>query len=328
MDAVERLKDARALPALEELAAHHPSPAVRSEARKTADRLCIRATLVPQVEPPALPPLQACYLTTIDGQGGQAALIVRRSSDQELGVIHVAFDDQEGIQECFGSDVHPSALPEILDTLVEQGLSPVLVSHAVCLAVLEQAREWTWQAGVSPPASFVVWREWLEGLADEGLGSKGLADGGAPERAPLVVPAEQRDLLLDRCHELLLQDEFLSWLFEPDEIEQLQDAYLDLLDESDGAIEVPALRALLRQGVEEAIDDRQRALIRERLRREAPLLRALYEDDLVWQWAVVAADALQEDSPLPPQDHPLLLGMVACSLEYAFDETIDWLDVV
>jgi hypothetical protein len=67
-----------------------------------------------------------------------------------------------------------------------------------------------------------------------------------------------------------------------------------------------------------------RSLIRERLRRVAPLLRELYEDQQVWQWAAVAADALTDDSPLPPEEHPLLLAMVGCSLENVVGETINW----
>ena len=56
----------------------------------------------------------------------------------------------------------------------------------------------------------------------------------------------------------------------------------------------------------------------------APLLREIYEEDDVWQWAVVAATALADDAPLPFEDHPLLLGMVGYSLENVLGEPIDW----
>jgi hypothetical protein len=72
------------------------------------------------------------------------------------------------------------------------------------------------------------------------------------------------------------------------------------------------------------VTDRVRGLIRERLRRVAPLLRDLYVDDEVWQWAVVAADALADDSPLRPEEHPLLLAMAANSLENVIGAEVKW----
>jgi hypothetical protein len=115
MDAVERYKDARALPALEELAERHPNEAVRREARKTADRLRIRAALAPQTKPLAPPPLLLCFLTTIDGDGSQIALLVRENVPGTLRVAQTAFTDEIGIERCLGLDLPAETLDDLHD---------------------------------------------------------------------------------------------------------------------------------------------------------------------------------------------------------------------
>jgi hypothetical protein len=336
IDAVERFKDMRALPALKELAEHHPSRSVRTEARKAADRLQVRASLVPQTHPIPPAPLYACYLTTIDGSGGQMALLARDQPDGTLEMAAVMFDDQEGIAQCSGAHVSLDELGATLEGLTEQGLSPVSVPYGHCLEVLDQAIATTWKAERMLPTSFVAWRNVIE--------------GGKVEKEttlpPLVIPWEKREELLDRCYELLLQDEFAFWFFNPDEIGDLDARYLDrfakrssealsILDTVSGKAaqremgseaDTSTLRRLLRDGVHEIVTDRLRTLIQSRLLRVAPLLRELYEEDEVWQWAVVAADALADGSLLPAEEHPLLLGMIACSLENAIGEAIEWVD--
>ena len=57
-----------------------------------------------------------------------------------------------------------------------------------------------------------------------------------------------------------------------------------------------------------------------------PLLREVYEEEIVWQWAAVAADTLAKDSGLPPEEHPFLLGLMAVSLENAIGTPVGWFD--
>lgn len=322
IDAVERFKDARALPALKELAADHPSQIVQNEARKAADRLRIRSSLVPQAPPAPLAPLHVCYLTTMDGSGGQTIVVSRGRSDEQLELVNVMFNDHEGIKHCFGLETTVDELNDLLDEMAEQGISSVRVSHDECLAVLDLARETMWRAGRRLPLSYAAWQRVIEGRSEEKTEKRLVAF------RDLVVPPEERDYLLRESHELLLQEEFTYWFFNPDELGDLVEDYLDRVEEQGGPLVGSSLRALLSRGVREIVTDRKRGLIRSRLERVASLLHELYEDDEVWQWAAVAADALADDSLLPLEEHPLLLGMVACSLENVIGEAIDWSDVL
>jgi hypothetical protein len=320
IDAVERLKDQRALPALEELATYHSARSVRTEARKAADRLQVRASLVPQVEVTPPPPPDACYLTTVDGSGMQVAIMARRLDDGDMQIVETTFDDQEGIWECVGSEGEGTLLSEILGELAHQGMTPVKVSHAQCVVVLQEACQTTWKAGQPLPMTYVAWRGAIEGSVEE---------RDVEVAVPVLsVPSEERDRLLQSCHELLLQDEFETWYLEEGEVGDLDGRYLDLVDEMGTPLDPLVLRDLLRQGVQELVTDSLRRLIRDRLWRTAPLIRVLYVDPEVWQWAVVAAESLADGSPVPAEDHPVLLGFVAQSLENALEEPIDWLRAV
>jgi hypothetical protein len=164
--------------------------------------------------------------------------------------------------------------------------------------------------------SFLAWRELIEyGRSADPVGSPSLD-----------VSLAERDDLLAHCHELLYQDEFRFWCFPPDEVQDLHRAYLDQAREADGRLDRRTLADLLCQGVRQVVTDRWRTSIRDRLRRMAPLLRDLYEEDEVWQWAIVAADALDADSTVPLEKHPFLLGMAACSLEDVLGRPVGWFD--
>ncbi len=227
LDAVERYKDARALPALQELASYHPHKQVRNEALKAADRLGVRVTLAPQTESAPPPPPYACYLTTIDGSGRQVSILVRQTSPETLSLVELVFSDDTGIEECFGTDLYVDTLDDMLDELAAQSISPVQVSYEQWLAALDMACEATWKAERLLPATFIAWREWLTWERTE--------HDTAPKEAPSVarasqtahpgssIPVAERAKLLRNCHELLIQDEFTYWFFRPDEVGDLSD---------------------------------------------------------------------------------------------------------
>jgi hypothetical protein len=339
MDAVERYRDARALPALRELARHHPQEQIRDEAQKVVDRLGVRVQLAPQVQPAEIEPLHASYLTTIDGAGEQAAVFVRSllpsnlptmlegvtaqnpaASSEYLRLVQVAFDDQTGIEQCFGLDVHRDDLEELLGELGAQGLIPVRVPYDQALEQLTRACEWTWQAGRAPPLSFVAWREWICGAS---WADRQDASQNAASLAP-DISANLHGWLYVTCYALFYQDEFADWSLSTAAVDPIGAEYLRLIQEHGDPLNEDVLRALLRRGVEQTVHPELRRLLQARLLRIAPLLRELYEEEDVWRWAVVAADTLGEDSPYSWQEHPFLMGLVGQSLAFALDRDIDW----
>ena len=334
IDAVERFKDRRALRPLAELAACHPTEDLRQEAGKALDRLRIRTSLPPssvgaELCPrpglanldsssclPSIPPLHAVYMTPVDGKGAQVAFLVRAGPGDDLTAISILFDDQEGIRHCSGAELAPGELQEMLDGYGTHGVGPILVSHAHCLDALDGAVGINWKTGHRLPVSFLAWRDWIE------RGRASLLAG----RPRLAVPWRLRDELLAHCDVLLFQDEFLFWLFPPEEIEDLRSRYLAASGEAGGGVDRETLRCLLGASLRQLITSPRRALIAARLRRMVPLLREVYEEEIVWQWAAVAADALAKDSGLPPEEHPFLLGLMAVSLENAIGTPVGWFD--
>jgi hypothetical protein len=313
IDAVERFKDARALRALQELAVWHPSEDVREEADKAAARLNVRAALADQPARVVIPPLHAVYLTPVDGRGAQVAFLVRGGAQGGYTAASVLFDDLDGIQHCNGGQFEPDELDEMLREYDQFGSGPVPVLYTTCLAALDRAAEVRWATGQGLPMTYLAWREWIE------------HGRPPPSAAPdaLTVPSELHPALLAQCDALAFQDEFLSWLYPPQEIEALRSRYVAAASEAGGGLDREALRDLLQDAVRQLVDERQRTLIAGRLRRMVPLLREIYEEEVVWQWAAVAAEAL-EGSDLSPDEHPFLLGMVAVSLESAMGAPTGW----
>jgi hypothetical protein len=288
---------------------------VREEAGKAVARLRVRASLTDQPSLAPLPPLHAAYLTPVDGRGAQVAFVVRGGDDGTFTAISVLFDDQEGIQHCNGADLERDELEEMLREYNQQGTGPVLVSHVRCLEALDQAAEISWATGHGLPMSYLAWRDWIE--RDRPASPAGEVPG-------LVVPLGRRDELLAQCDGLLLQDEFHFWLFPPEEIEDLRSRYVAAASEAGGGLDRETLRCLLGAGLRQLVTERRRDLIAGRLRRMVPLLREIYLDKVVWQWAAVAAEALDKESGLPLDEHPFLLGMLAGSLEHAIGAPIGW----
>jgi hypothetical protein len=161
--------------------------------------------------------------------------------------------------------------------------------------------------------------------------------------------AEHRQLY-ETCYELLYQDEFQDWGWEATEMDGLVESYLQRVHEQGEPLESKDLRALLKTGVEQLVDAELRQRLAERLLRVAPLLRELYGgrpgSQVVWKWAVVAAEALPMPARAPrasacdegpnafpiqdsahdedPDEHPFLLGLVGHSLGQALDRDLDW----
>jgi hypothetical protein len=189
------------------------------------------------------------------------------------------------------------------------------------LAQLAHACQWNWGVGQLLPLSFVAWREWICGDSWTALVETPPAD---PPRPGADISDNLRGWLYLTCYELLDLDEFVSWSLSSAEIDKLGTQYRRLAKEHGEPLDAGLLRALLCQGVEQAMDAHFRARLQKRLYRIAPLLRELYEREDVWQCAMVAADALSEESPYPWQEHPLLLGMVGHSLQLVVDRDIDW----
>jgi hypothetical protein len=168
------------------------------------------------------------------------------------------------------------------------------------------------------PLSFIAWREWIHGAWT------------VPElpvsepRLECEISPQAHDRLLATSYRLLEQNEFLGWSLEPSTLDALCERYLELVSENGEPLPPDLLRNLLRRGVEQIMTPSLHSQLRRRLYRTAPLLRELYPEDRIWQWAVAAADALREESPLAPSAHPFLLGLVGASLQFALDREIDY----
>ena len=120
-------------------------------------------------------------------------------------------------------------------------------------------------------------------------------------------------------------DEFESWFFNPAEWKGHAKA-VRALNKVGGVVreQKEKEKEAIHQGLEAIVDDERRRLLRERLRRQAWLLAQLYGDEEVWQWAMAAAAALEDDAGVSVYEHPLLVGMMRETLAHPPERSALW----
>jgi hypothetical protein len=301
VDGIEALKEPGTIPLLEERGRYDPSPSVRHAAGNAALRLQARLGDRP-VQPWAASsplPLAHCWLSTIDGNGGQVLFVLRQQPDGDVWMLDLMFNDHQGIKDCFSAVTSEDELQEMMDAF-----EPVdFVDIGLVRAREEVARAYqvTLDAGRRLPPPFMLWQSWLEGEDQRELDEF---------TQPSVEPS-QRDELLAECEELLGLGEFESWFFNPDEVVDFLPRYQELDRENRAEFGELAYEALLDEAIESVVGAEYQHLLPDRLRRQAWLLAQLYEEEYVPLWALVAADALDEGALIK---HPLLRGMMDYSL--------------
>ena len=298
--ALETLGLSEAVPYLEERFSHDNSRRVRQAAKRAAE--CLTGQVGRHAEKPAPPDesLLGCLITSIDGNGGQILLIARQTAEGHCKFLNVMFNDHEGIKDCYGG-LSPT-LDEV-EELISGGLGAMGIE--LVEISLEKAREelsrgirTTQEAHRRLPVGFMAWRHWALGEAPD-----------SPETFPLPdIPPTEREALLAQCDELFDLDEFGSWFFNVPDLHGLDRQYRRL--QRRGQVNAAKEEALITQGVRRVVDLARRQRLRDRLRRQAWLLAQIYEDSGIPGMTLVAADALEDDSPFPPEEHPLLRRMM------------------
>jgi len=306
IEALVALGDSTARPALEERLRYDRRPEVRRAAREALARIPDGPTTL--VEDPVLP-LEAAYLTVVDGAGGQMALIARRWPAGDVAVLHVIFDDVQGLREAFGFPAQPPAdFTETLDDLEDDGLTPVELPLETICAVLEEAYQRSLERQGHAPVEYVAWRAFLNDDDPRNLPEVALPQVRLPGDSQFLIESDQ----------LLDLDEFKSWYFEPHEIRRAIDRLHRLQRYERGKAYERQAVALIRRTLNKLLDPETRQRFRRRLERQAELLARIYADDLtVSARCLAAAAGLAEDSGVPISEHPLFQRMLVRSLEEA-----------
>jgi hypothetical protein len=306
INALQAIGDAAALAALEERAEWDASAKVRRAARKAATELAASlAKAAPTIFelPVAPPPVERCLITTIDGAGGQMAMIIRRATNGQRQALYVMFNDQTGISDCIGGlDEAVARLEDmLLDDPYDLGFDVVDVRLSHVRAELERAYQTTLKARRRLPPAYPAWRDWLCGDDDRPLEFYSL---------PSLTDAEIVNLL-PRCAQLLDLSEFVSWEVKHRDLDSYERRYSKLRGRprADDAIE-----AVISDAIAQLCDPAWCALVKDRLERQAWLLAQLYEEKDIPMLALAAAHGLDPASGVRPANHPLVREMMRRTL--------------
>ncbi|MBI2908257.1 MAG: hypothetical protein HYX92_11470 [Chloroflexi bacterium] len=304
-----RLQASSAAGAVERLAKTTTNNEIRAEAEASVRRLRLRLIdhREPEPEPEPLPPVDRVLLSNIDGDGGQAITIVRRSGEDAYALAHFYYNDHWGVKGVFGRDDEPS---ENFDAMVtrfkEDGIVLFDVELAVARGALNAAMEANASTGHPIPPTFEIWEPLLHDAY--------LATGGEHAVVPDLedVSYMGRNDLLRSSDDLLDSELFDSWGFDPEEI---QDALAATMRRSRSRTPAGRYRFL----VEYLADGETCAAFRRRLRRQAWLLDRS-GDATSRDVALAVAAQLGSGQRAELAKMPFLRALVQRSLDYAFDE--------
>lgn len=317
IETIAALKDPTPVPSLQEIAEFNPSRLVRAKAHKAVAHLTMRASVQgyppPLEDSPSHLPVYSCLISTIDGDGGQVAFIARKRPDGDLMIFDVMFNDHQGIKDAFGieSITEEEFETNLVETLSYEGIELVDISLERVRELIGRAHRLTLEVGRNLPTEYLIWRCLVDGEEDEEV----------EEHALPILNADIQNNLLSTCDQLLELDEFESWFFNLDEIEEFADlAHVEL--EHKRRNWQTRLDQIITNAIHTIIVEERRELIRKRLDHQAWIVAQLYASPEVSLWCLAAARALDDGSTMPIEAHPLLRGMVIRSIENALEQPI------
>jgi hypothetical protein len=228
--------------------------------------------------------------------------LAREQPDGYWRIFDVMFNDHEGIKDAFSIITDEIELEEMMSTFDCSDFVDIRLER--CRAEIARAYQVTLEACRRLPARFVVWQGLLEGEDHRQLEEFPL---------PTLKSSEEAELLED-CSELMELDEFSYWFCNPDQVADFTPRYEELLRQGQARLGKAAYDALVGQAIDFIADETYRRLLADRLRRQAWLLAQLYDDEVVAQWALAAAAALDAGVL---SEHPLLRQMIDSSFRNA-----------
>lgn len=264
-----------------------------------------------------LPPLHSAYLSAIDGDGGQVAIVVRERSPEVYELAQLFFKDSWGIKDSFGisettweevqrlyGTTEQNRLSEFGGHADEEGVPLVEVDLAAVRKAIVEAVQLNSATSHPLPPAFEIWEPLLHDqdppAAGEPVATVELDD----------APYGDRTDLLQRSGQLLRHRYFTAWFFNPDEIEP---ALEGVPRPREGRMTQKQFRPL----IERLVDRKTLQLMRGRLRRQAWLLKQAGDLERSDVALAVAASLATAKGP-QMGDHPFLKSMVLHSLANLF----------
>ena len=242
-------------------------------------------------------PLQAAYLSIIDGVGAQMAIVVRRHQGGSVKFASVLHKDCYGIKDARGRIIpDPGDVKRVIEELQSGVGTLARVPLEAVQQVLVEAARVNARLGNPIPSAFELW---------EPLFYDDPVQGAPPEGYPQLddKPFIGNKSLLEDSSTLLDIPDFESWFFDFDEIALYAPRTLRGITD-----------ARIRKAIKGIVTKELREVLRTRLQRQAWILergRLRKESRL----ALAAAAALRPDSEVKLTEHPFLQAMVRVSFE-------------
>ena len=269
------------------LAATARTKTVKAEAEKALSRLRLRDVTAGanevDLEKP-LPPVSAAYLSPLDGEGAQIAIVIRQLAEGLYCFLNVFHNEAFGIKDTIAKQTVPAEmLEEMLEDFQIADLELIEVDPAAVRGAMVRAAEVNATVRKAIPPVYEIWEPLLHDAEPAPLDEETIF----PELDD--APYAGRDDLLIEGDELLDHIWFAAWGFPYEEMFQ---AMIQTPVPSRGRLTDRQIRPL----VEHFMTPAMCATLRSRLRRQAWLLDR-GEDTIERDQALAVAASLVDASP-------------------------------
>lgn len=292
---------------VERLAATARTKAVKAEAEKTLSRLRLRDVTAGGNEVELgkpLPPVSAAYLSPLDGDGGQIAVIIRQPAAGVYSFLNVFHNEPFGIKDTIAKQIVPA---EMLDEMMEDfqiaQLELIDVGPTAVRGAMVRAAEVNAAMRKAIPPVYEIWEPFLHDAepapADEEIVIPELDD----------APYAGRDDLLGESDELLDHLWFAAWGFPYDEV-------IQTMTQSPAPTRGRLTERQIRPFVERFMTPAMCAKLRSRLRRQAWLLDRV-GDTTERDQALAVAASLVDAAPEKLVRNRFVRKLVRVSVETA-----------
>jgi hypothetical protein len=254
------------------------------------------------------------YLGRTEGNGSRLVILHLPRQGQSYNLFLALCNDAEGLTDAYAVFLSNKDTKTYLDS-TRQDIPGELVEAppAYAFKILEDSYQANPDPSSEAVAAYVRARSTLQGR---------LGQVPAPDRHTLLPPLDQRDQYLEQASNLAMEEDFLSWHFNPEElapwlekIHQIENSPLVLSSDQ----KVARIERTVAEAVKELFPPERRRLLSRRLLEMAYYLDRTGRPHLARQ-AQAAGEDLERERSLLERENPFLLGLLMFPLRGMYDQ--------
>jgi hypothetical protein len=253
------------------------------------------------------------YMSRIEGNGSRMVILQLPRQGQSFNLFLALCNDVEGLKDAYAVLLSNKETKKYLDsTRKEMPGELVDVPPAYVLQIIEDSYQANPDSSSEAVATYLRVRPILQNR---------LGQDKIPELRDLLPVLEEREYYLEQSKNLALEEEFLNWLFTPEElgpwfekIQEIEKSPLVLTPDQ----KVARVERTIDEATRELFPPEQRRILSRRLLEMAYYLDRIGKPHMARQ-AQAAGEDLERDRSLLERENPFLFGLLMLPLREIYE---------